>query len=260
MDDMKVAYIDGETELKSNYITADTPLIIAARKSCRMGLKLTAIIIGLIGSLVLFLLNGYLGAKAFAFLLLILISAISLNSAASFKRPLANLKGFSNNAAFLIIISLCMISLSVADYFNLTEPIKTFVDNMSATIAALIPLELGALGSWADYILPFVAVLTLLSGFSVISIRSIIRKNRSCGFFSFMLFIISLLVAICLFTVTASIVLKFFNILVTPDITIFFGSGYAPMTFYFLASLSFLFAFIYYINIFAKTEKIKNAL
>ena len=260
MDDMKMSFDMNAVSSKSNQITADTPLILAARKACRSGLKTTAIIFALLSCLALFVLNGYMGACLFVLLLLVLVSIVSTNCAASFKHPLAKLKGFSKNATFLIFLSLLAVAIVAADYFKLLDFIKVFLKDISGNVSALLPLELGGLGDAQLYILPSFAVLTLLGSFNVISVRATIRKNRVFSLLPFLLFIVYLLLTLALLTVTASVVLKVFNILVTPDITLFFGNGYFAAAFYLLLSLTSLFATLYYINFFAKTEKIKNAL
>lgn len=260
MEEIKSRINESQNSLNSNKIAPDTPLISTARKATLNGFKTAALILGLVSSLALFTLNGYFGALFFLLSVFALLAAISINSALSFKRPLANLKGLSRNAFFLIILALIIVATLVADYLKFIEPIKAVINTLSANALALVPIDLGTLGSLGIYLVPLFAVLTLLGGFNVVSIRAIIRKNRPFGFFSLLLFIVCLILAICSLTVTASIVLKFFNIVVTPDITVLFGNGYAAAAFYFLISLGFIFAATYYINLFVKTEKIKNAL
>ena len=260
MDDVKMPLDIASMSSDSAHISADTPLIFAVRKASGSGLKITALIFALLGSLVLFVLNSHFGASLFILLLLVLFSAISINCALSFKWPLVELKSLCKNATFLIVLSLVAIGFAAADYFKLLEPIKPFSEDVSGDLSALLPFDFGKLGDAALYILPLFAVLILLGGFNIISIRATIRKNRIFGFMPFLLFIIHLLLTLALLTVTTSVILKMFNILVTPDITLFFGNGYFAAAFYLLLSFSSLFASLYYINLFIKTEKIKNAL
>lgn len=260
MEEIKSRINESQNSLNSNKIAPDTPLISAARKAALSGFKTAALILGLVGSLALFTLNGYIGALFFLLSVFVLLATISINSALSFKHPLVNLKGLSRNAFFLIVLALIIVAILIADCLKFIEPIKAVINTLSANALSLVPIDLGALGTLGIYLVPLFAVLTLLGGFNVVSIRAIIRKNRPFGFFSLLLFIVYLVLAICSLTVTASIVLKFFNIVVTPDITVLFGNGYAAAAFYFLISLGFIFAAIYYINLFVKTEKIKNAL